>query len=45
MYLTNRNRRVMYIYNGKSVTKVYYDRPRSIPFEVYEVDKFVTIIF
>ena len=29
-YLTNRNRRFIHIYNGKSVTKVYYDRPGSI---------------
>ena len=28
MYLTNRNRGVIHIYNGKSVTKVYSDRPR-----------------
>ena len=30
MYLTNRNRRVIHTYNGKSVTKLYYDRPGSI---------------
>ena len=30
MYLTNRNRRVLHIDNGKSVTNVYYDRPGSI---------------
>ena len=30
MCLTNRNRRVIHIYNGKSETKVYYDRPGTI---------------
>ena len=30
MYLTNRNMRFIHIYNGKSVTKVYYDRPGFI---------------
>ena len=27
MHLTNRNGRVIHVYNGKSVTKVYYNRP------------------
>ena len=36
MYLTNRNRCVIQIYNSKSVTKVHYDRPGSI-----SVSKFV----
>ena len=34
MYLTNRNRRVIHIYNGKSVTKVDFDRPGSICGEI-----------
>ena len=29
MYLTSRNRRVIHIYNGKDVMKVYYDRSGS----------------
>ena len=28
--LTNRNRLVIHMYNGKSVMKVYYDSPKSI---------------
>ena len=36
MYLTNRDRRVIHIqYNGKSVTKVYYDRPGTIQTRFY----------
>ena len=31
MYLTNSIRRVILINNGKSVTKVYSDRPGAIP--------------
>ena len=30
MYLTNRNRRGIHIYNGKPVTNVSYDRPGAI---------------
>ena len=33
MYLTNRDMRVIHIYNRKSVKKVYYDRPETIPVE------------
>ena len=29
-YSTNRNRRVIHIYNGKSVTKVYSNRPGAL---------------
>ena len=35
MYLTNRKRHVIHIYKGKSVTKVYYDCPRSIDTELH----------
>ena len=30
MYLTNSSSRVIHIYNGKSVTKFYYERSGSI---------------
>ena len=37
MDLTNRNKRVVHVYNGKSVTKAYYDRPEPIPV-IYHMD-------
>ena len=45
MDLTNRNGRVIHVYNGKSVTKVYYDRPGSIPVIYHMNTNFSVCVF